>query len=303
MDANEHTASVVFEDGSFAIVDAWRIQAPLSTEKKELEDALVAAATRVAPPSEWFENPNLDGVTPLTVDADGRVYGHLADWSSCHIGFANECVTAPESATEYSYFHTGAVETAEGDMLPVGKITLGTGHAGLEMGFAAAAEHYDNSGATVAIVRAGEDAYGIWVAGSVVPEASPERIAELRRSPLSGDWRSIGGNLELVAALGVNTPGFGIPRTRARVASGAPVALVAAGVVQGEQKAENAPQKPAEGAAGGNLADQIGRAIASEFARQRKRENSWKYAQEQFALIDADRREEAATLLALIGGE
>lgn len=303
VDADEDYAKVVYEDGSFAVVESWRINAPRPGEAKAWEDALVAAGNRVAPPSSWFDYPGFDGPTPLTVDKDGRVFGHLADWSSCHIGFANECVTAPESATGYAYFHTGAVETAEGTQVPVGKLTLGTGHAGLDMGFSAAAEHYDNTGTAVAVVRAGEDEYGIWVAGSAVPEATPERLAELRRSPLSGDWRSIGGNLELVAALAVNTPGFGIPRVRARVASGGPQALVAAGVMAPEgTKPEEAPTR-SEGTGGGTysgLAEEIGRAITAEFAKRKKRERDWEYAQQAFAVVDQARYEEAAALLAAI---
>jgi hypothetical protein len=76
------------------------------------------------------------------------------------------------------------------------------------MGYAAAAIHYDHTGDEVAVVRAGEDAFGIWVAGSMVPEADPNKAAKLRRSPLSGDWRAVDGNLELTAALAVNVPAF-----------------------------------------------------------------------------------------------
>ncbi len=52
---------------------------------------------------------------------------------------------------------------------------------------------------------------------------------------VSGDWRRIGGALRLVGLLGVNVPGFPVPKMRARVASGAAgeektvKALVAAG--------------------------------------------------------------------------
>src|SRR5699024_6608649 len=45
--------------------------------------------------------------------------------------------------------------------------------------------------------------------------------------PLSGDWRTIGGNLELVAALAVNTPGFPIVASGATDDENRPLALVA----------------------------------------------------------------------------
>jgi hypothetical protein len=45
---------------------------------------------------------------------------------------------------------------------------------------------------------------------------------------VSGDWRRIGGELRMVGLLGVNVAGFPL-HTRARVASGIPTSLVAAG--------------------------------------------------------------------------
>lgn len=189
-------------------------------------EVLTAAAAPVAPPAEWFTNPELDRPTPLTVTEDGRVYGHLATWRTCHTGFGG-CVKAPKSKSKYAYFHTGEVFTAEGEPVAVGRVTLGGGHADTKLGFQAAIAHYDNAGACVALVRAGEDKHGIWLAGSLAPEVDELRAAALRRHPPSGDWRRIGGNLELIGALAVNTPGFPVPRTV--VAGGAPLALVAAG--------------------------------------------------------------------------
>jgi len=72
-----------------------------------------------------------------------------------------------------------------------------------------------------------EDEFGIAVAGALRSDVPPEKIIELQASALSGDWRTINGDLELVALLAVNTPGFPIPR-KALAASGA---LVAAGVL------------------------------------------------------------------------
>ena len=176
-----------------------------------------------------FADPKLSGPTALTVDEAGHVVGHLALFDSCHIGFANECVSPPHSASSYRYFHQGIVSTDRGD-LPVGKLTLGTGHASLGQDAATAAAHYDNSGTAVCVVRAGEDEHGIWLAGRILPGTGDARLDEMRRCGVSGDWRSINGSLELVAALCVNVPGFPVPRTEALAASGA-MALVAAGVV------------------------------------------------------------------------
>lgn len=194
-------------------------------------------AAGVALPHDVFRNPNLDRLTPIQVTKDGRVYGHLAGWKTNHIGFPGQNVKPPRSNTDYRYFHQGVVPTTEGD-LPVGYLTLGTGHAGTGDAVQAAA-HYDNTGSQVACVRAGEDEHGIWIAGSVLPGTDDIQAQTLRRSSLSGDWRRIEDpdtgreSLELVAALAVNVPGFPIPRTEQLVAAGGmPTMLVAAGIVR-----------------------------------------------------------------------
>ena len=203
-------------------------------------ESLEAAAAPIDPPRDWFADPKLSGPTPIRIDDDGRIYGHLATWDVCHIASpAGEgvCVVAPHSAMGYARFHTGTTRTATGEIIDTGKITMGTGHAGPRSSGAAAAAHYDNTGAAVADVRAGEDAYGIWVAGALRPSVTPEQVRTLRASPLSGDWRrdeSTRG-LELRAALAVNVPGFPIPRPTGLVASGELYALTASGVVVADE--------------------------------------------------------------------
>src|SRR5678810_1307855 len=161
------------------------------------------------PPKAWFEKPKLDKVTPLVVESNGRVYGHLAAWDTCHrdVGM-NSCVLAPRSKKDYEPFHLGTVFTAEGEAVRVGKIVMDTRHAGITLGYRAAAIHYDDTGDEVAVVLAYEDEFGPVLAGAVVPEADERKVAKLRRSPLSGDWRALDGNLELTAALAVNVPAF-----------------------------------------------------------------------------------------------
>jgi hypothetical protein len=204
------------------------------------EASSLAASAAQRPPLDWFKNPGLSGPTALTVTDEGRVFGHVAAWGVCHVGMPG-CVTAPTSQTDYAYFMTGSERTAEGVDVPVGKLTVGGGHATPEAGYQAAAAHYDDVATAVASVFAGEDDHGIWVAGWVIPGTSDEAIAALTRSPLSGDWRRIGGNLELIAAHAVNTPGFPIPRARVRFSGDVQVSLVAAAVI--EPKTEEAPSE------------------------------------------------------------
>jgi len=198
----------------------------------ESQEVLVAsAAARTKLPAAAFTDPQLTGPTPPQFQDMGgqtRTFGHIATWKTCHIGFQDRCVTAPKSRSGYSYFHVGSVETDKG-RLPAGKLTLGGGHADTRAGFQAAVAHYDDTGAAVADVVIGEDKHGIWYSGIVRPGLSQAQLDEFAASPLSGDWRRVGGQLELVAALAVNTPGFPIPQVREDNAGA--FALVAAGMV------------------------------------------------------------------------
>ena len=190
---------------------------------------VTAAAAVFRPPAAWFSDPKLSLPTPITVTDDGRIYGHAAQWGSCHIGQEDVCVQPPHEDA-HPYYRTGEVACADGTRVAVGQITVGTGHAPLHYGASPAAEHYDNTGSAVADVAVGNDAHGIWVAGAIRPGADPLKVYELQAAgQVSGDWRRIGGELRLVGLLAVNVPGFPVPKMRARVASGEPQALVAAG--------------------------------------------------------------------------
>jgi hypothetical protein len=180
----------------------------------------------MTPPEMWFQNPGLTKPTPITVEPDGRIYGHIAAWHVNHIGMPRS-TRPPRSKSNYAYFHTGVVRTDTGKDMPVGQLTLAGGHANLHASAAQAAKHYDDTASAIADVHAGEDAHGIWVAGSLRPNADESQIRALRASAPSGDWRPINGSLELVAVCQVNVPGF--PIARAMVASGKVMALVAAG--------------------------------------------------------------------------
>jgi hypothetical protein len=222
-----------------------KIAKALEDDTIEAPFALIASAAPSVPPMGWFADPTLTGPTPITIDGSGRVFGHAALWGTCHIGLPG-CITPPQSPSEYAYFRTGATLT-EGGEIPTGKLTVGGGHADGQLGYAATAEHYDNACAAVATVAAGEDEYGIWVAGALLASATEQQVEALRQSPLSGDWRDIGGALEMVACHAVNTPGFPVPRPRAAIAaSGRQLSLVAAGMVSREAPKPAAPRSQDE---------------------------------------------------------
>lgn len=188
---------------------------------------LLAGAAPLAPPAQWFVDPSLPGPTRLTISEDGHVFGHLAQWRVCHVGIGNSCVIAPKSKTNYGLFRVGTLVCDDGSQVPIGKITLGTGHANAQWGVMPSREHYDNTGWAAAVVNAGEDKHGIWVNGALTSTMTPEKVAEFRAAALSGDWRVVDGNLELIAALAVNSPGFPIYRETA----GRAFSLIAVGVL------------------------------------------------------------------------
>jgi hypothetical protein len=200
-------------------------------EAEESDDAVTAAAFRHdgwEPPTEWFRAPDLADLQPVAVDDDGRVRGYLAAWGVEHRSYPGRAVTPPRSASGYALFNSRPIATSEG-LVDVGLITMGTGHAALGLDRPSAAAHYDNTGTMAAVVRAGEDSRGIWLAGAVLPDLADEQRLRLSLSRYSGDWRQEGNGLELVAALAVPTEGFPVP-TRRRTEQG-DYALIAAGAL------------------------------------------------------------------------
>jgi hypothetical protein len=180
--------------------------------------ALTAAAAGLVPlepPADWFTDPELDGPTPLTVTDEGQVFGHLATWDTCHTGLPG-CVPPPRSPTGYMNFHLGEIKVAGGERLAVGTLSFDKGHAGQRASVDRTVAHYDDTTTAGAHVRAGEDAYGIWLAGALNPRISAEDARVLMAAPPSGDWRQVrqGEGKDLVGALAVNVPGFPVPRER-----------------------------------------------------------------------------------------
>lgn len=209
----------------------------------------VANATPVAPPTAWFTNPKLTGLTKVQVSENGRVYGHIADWRQRHIGMMGEKVYPPRCphGGTYPRFHRHPVRTAEGTRINTGPLAT-AGHAPTSGGvtMSAAMAHYDDPRFVVANVVTGEDEFGIWVAGALRPGVEAWQVAFLDTYAFSGDWRF----QELVAACSVSVEGFFVPnddsvhalaasagvapdvaRVRASMVDGETVALVSAGVV------------------------------------------------------------------------
>lgn len=213
--------------------------APIDQELEKVSEEAVTAAVAMgaitacgvdgAPPVEWFQNPELSELTPLTITRDGRIFGHLAPWDMPHIGFPDRQLYAPKSATNYAHFHLGSVLTKDGSEVAVGRITVGGGHAERGLSAADTVKHYDEAGYAAADIVCGEDDHGIWFSGALKSDVTEDQVRRLRANGVSGDWRRVGGNLELVALASVPVPGFPVLRGSQR--DGKELALVASGMV------------------------------------------------------------------------
>jgi Caudovirus prohead protease. len=195
--------------------------------------SLVASAAPTIS-ADYFRNPMLTDVTPVTRGEDGHIFGHLGIWEQCHIAY-EVCTTVPPSETDYAYFLTGQVFTDAGPVA-VGQLTVGGGHADMKLGVRAAIAHYDNVASAVADITVGEDEFGVWFSGRIRPWATERQIHELFAAGPSGDWRGVRyrgrDSMEMIAAHAVNVPGFPVERPRPRFAMEGTrqVSLVAAGM-------------------------------------------------------------------------
>jgi hypothetical protein len=215
-----------FEEASIKVLDDRVLVASAFGLQVWKPFALVASAGPVKPSREWFQNPQLKELTPWTVTKEGRVFGHLADWDGCHIGFQGICVPPFRSSYNYEYFNNQELETAEGDLVPVGKIMFsraGVGHAPTDpnMSWQEVQRYYDDATCVGAFVTAGADRFGTWIAGALRSDLTDLEVQHMRTHGPSGDWRPIHPTDmqgELIAALAVPIQGFQIPR-KALVAS------------------------------------------------------------------------------------
>jgi hypothetical protein len=227
--AFEETTIRIVEDRAL-VASGFAIRAvEIHRDDLDWANAVVASAVEtqppLMPPREWFYRDEADEPTPLKILPTGEFYGHLALWNTCHAGRANgaysACMYAPHSRTNYSQFHLGAMLCDDGAEVSVGRITIGTGHAPLHLGAAAARKHYDHTGTCVAFGRAHDGVFGIWVCGVLKSDATPEQIRDFRACPPSGDWRAYEGGLELQAALAVNVAGFPVTRSQLALSASA----------------------------------------------------------------------------------
>lgn len=170
------------------------------------------------PPAEWFDEPvDEPEIGAITVTDEGRFFGYLAPKNVAHRGIRDKRVTVPMGNVDYGVWMNRVTIADDGrggfTRVATGPITMDCGHASASPRVVGAArrEHYDNSCSIVATVRVGENARGVWIAGAVLPDVTPDQIRRMMACQLSGDWgphREKPGKRELAGALLVPVPGF-----------------------------------------------------------------------------------------------
>lgn len=179
----------------------------------------VAASAGRGIPRSFFDDLDLDRLTPFTVaEIDGlegtyEVFGHIAPRNVCHLGLPG-CRTVPTDGT-YEIFHSKSFEVDDG-FVSVGVLTMGGLHTGLRRLSEASVDDllrsFEDTGSVAAYVRAGHDAYGVWVHGVTRYGISIEDVESLRGSNPSGEWKPVGGRSELLRVHNVPVGAFPVPR-------------------------------------------------------------------------------------------
>ncbi len=252
-----------------AFADAYISLETVDVEDDDGADDVTAAAgplveITLSPPAEWFDDPQLDAPTPLTIMDPGRVFGHVAAWGTPHTGY-DKVITPPRGGDYSTFMSSGRVRT-DGGYRSTGAFVWGIPHATLDLRLLEAFAHYEIADHGFCDVRVGEDEHGIWFAGALRPHITDTDIRILEALSISGDWRRRGGRMDMIAGLAVNYPGFPIPRDDVLAASvasarfdlddGCALALVAAGIVP------NAAAMPSDAAAWSSSAATAGRVEA-----------------------------------------
>lgn len=230
---------LIAEDADALAVAASENPDIISESAREMYALVASVGVGLLPGAGAFALPSLSGPTPITYDYEtGRVFGHIATWKTCHVGYEGVCITPPREDESFSWFNRFPVETTDGTVW-AGRITAGGRHAGLSLTANSAMSHYDDM-TTVAHVRAYADEHGIAVAGVLSGELDEGTRAVLSRRKVSGDWRETPGGLTLVEVLALS------PGPRAHSEPGFPVETFSRGGRQVALTASLSPEPESE---------------------------------------------------------
>lgn len=156
--------------------------------------------TRLAPlkpKKSWLDGTKPPGLTPHgkkyigseETGDQGRVAAYYFTWDQCLEEGNGECWMPQRTKNNYQMFHQGTVETEEGEEVAVGTVGAGGGHPKLDLDAKTANLVYGDTNQQRFVATLHEDEHGGYFTGAFVPTITEEQIAEVRRSPLSADFR------------------------------------------------------------------------------------------------------------------
>lgn len=203
MSEDELVAALVGDDAMTPlVVDASDFYVHTQGFAEEIE---VVASGAIIPAFDDFYVPEADKPTKSIVTAEGLVYGHLAQWNTCHDGYQDHCMTVPRPRDGYASFNKPGVLTTRGQVQTGPIFALG-GHRSAKSAptIEQAYGGIENAWADVRVV---EGKFGPWLSGRVRPGVSEETIYAVRASRISGHW--VNGALKAIVS--VNAEGFDVP--------------------------------------------------------------------------------------------
>lgn len=200
--------TAAMEDGTL-VLDAERVTIEVQLMDTEVE---VTADGSPKPSWEYFFTPEDPEGQPLTVgerDENGfyPVWGHIAQWGTCHDGILGRCVIAPRPKDGYAGFNAGKVLTDKG-FVHTGPIFFEGGHPDKPLGEGDVWKAYGGVENAWADVRVTEGVYGPWASGYVRPSVTDDVVIVARASGVSGHWATDG---RLKAIVSVNSRGYDTP--------------------------------------------------------------------------------------------
>jgi hypothetical protein len=154
---------------------------------------ITAAATMVRQavvfPSTHFDRWDADGKnqTPLTFDADGRIFGHIAGTGCYRNGDMTQCKRyTKDPDPQLRNFHTWTTTLDDGRVIRTGALTAAANHADVRLPLEAARAYHENTSTVVASVVAWVDArVRLAVAGSVLPGLPQSVLGQVAGAPVS----------------------------------------------------------------------------------------------------------------------
>jgi len=150
-------------------------------------EIMASLAEAIVEPFDDYHLPEADKPTSVQIDADGRIFGHVAQWGACHQGIDDRCVVAPKPG-DYSEFHQPNAILTERGPISAGPMFFLGGHPKNGIGNTDRFAAYGGVENVFGYVRCIPGKFGPWISGRVVPSADPETVYVARASRKSGHW-------------------------------------------------------------------------------------------------------------------